>query len=694
MQRLCAFAMLEDGRIDNEELMLIALIMSHNYMKIGNYEGFESAKYHGALKNIEITASEIDSNGKIFIPPSLKPLIQNTLELYVKNYIDLSKLLKNDSDLNLVSELLCEIVYANTSKIHAPWEDDKMDGEKKKELRSLYRTIAKAKKIVEDGNANNVVAKYLFSFVNHGSESRYSTEAYPFFDLLKFCIAKIQDWGKKLSIADDLLSRSLFLNVRELDEEEIATEIRELLALILSDGEITELEYQGFRFYAKLMKVEESNKLWNNLIRNTPEDLIKNLYSGLNIKIVCKEDLDIEDYKIVEDAAWKINGPLLSSAQHALSLECEKQEQDKKRFDKQSTIVAMFLFFIAAAFIYFYAAHHITKFNIPIHLELSEKKHQAYEKHNSPIQDPKKGSIQEGGDAMPPQDLNGDKPQEDGNSDRKPIDNRAIAVEQTQKEDGNSDRKPTDNPEVKGATSNDEKKCPWIAALPFLLLCIWIALLWFSARKDRYINKLLSFLSKIRIRKNFSRRRRWFVRFKWIWIFLIFTLPMLSYFKLASNTNNLVFLKESFGMPLCILVMMLSIEWLIFMREQYHGHTSNTPKGENHSHSGTLSILVFLAIVIDICISIIEMHGIKFGEPYLRIFVAKLAAAILLGAICFFVGKFIEIQRIQKEEDMQTMKGSVERLSDGFKLIDVQHKSKEEYCKRDHAQVREWSTHR
>lgn len=130
------------------------------------------------------------------------------------------------------------------------------------------------------------------------------------------------------------------------------------------------------------------------------------------------------------------------------------------------------------------------------------------------------------------------------------------------------------------------------------------------------------------------------------------------------------------------------------MREQYHGHTSNTPKGENHSHSGTLSILVFLAIVIDICISIIEMHGIEFGEPYLRIFVAKLAAAILLGAICFFVGKFIEIQRVQKDEDMKIMKDSMKRLSDGFKLIDVQHKSKEEYCKRDHAQVREWSTHR
>ncbi len=679
IQRLCAFAMLEDGKIDNEELMLIALIMFHDYMKIGNYDGFESAKYHDALINIEITASEIDSNGKIFIPPSLKPLIQNTLELFVKNSPGISKLLKNDSDLNLVSELLCKIVYDNTSITYAPWDDDKMDDEKKKELWSLYHTIAKEIEIEieKDGNANDVVAKYLLSCVDHGSKSRYSFDAYPFFDLLKFSIAKIQDWGKKLSIAEDLLSRSLFLNVQELEEEEIATEMRELLALVLSDGEVTELEHQGFRLYAKLMKVEESNKLWNNLIRIAPEYLIKNLYGDLTVKIVCKEDLDIEDYKIVEDAAWKINGPLLSSAQHALSLECEKQEQNKKRFDKQSTIVSMFLFFIAAAFIYFYAAHHITEVDTSI--DLSEYQLKADKKHNNPIQDPKKDSIQEGEDAMPPQDLNGDKPQEDGNSDRGSV------------------NKPEEKVTPSNGVSETKTEKKWLRRFVApLLSLIWIVLLWFSSRKDRCIKKILSFLSKISIRKNFSRRRRWSVRVKWIWTFLIFTLPMLVYFILAFPHRNkqFEFLKESFGMPLCILVMMLSIEWLIFMREQYHGHTSNTPKGENHSHSATLSILVFLAIVIDICISIIEMHGISFGYYYQHIFVAKLAAAILLGAICFFVGKFIEIQRVQKEEDMKIMKDSVKRLSDGFKLSDVQHMGKVEYSKRGHSQVREWSTHR
>lgn len=120
----------------------------------------------------------------------------------------------------------------------------------------------------------------------------------------------------------------------------------------------------------------------------------------------------------------------------------------------------------------------------------------------------------------------------------------------------------------------------------------------------------------------------------WISVFLI-ALLMFSYELIYS-----VFLLSA----------MLSIEWLILMREKYHT--------KKRSHSSMLVVLVLMAILSDISFGMIELQ-----QSYTAANISdKVFSALFLGCVCFFVGKYLELNYTHSIEDKEEMNKVIEDI--------------------------------
>ena len=119
---------------------------------------------------------------------------------------------------------------------------------------------------------------------------------------------------------------------------------------------------------------------------------------------------------------------------------------------------------------------------------------------------------------------------------------------------------------------------------------------------------------------------------------------------------------------LCVAGMMLSIEWLIFMRSSIQLESKTESKTENkthHSHSPSLLVFVAIAIVLDICIGIVEVPTEKLTAI---VVLYKVLSAFTLGALCFFIGKFVENHRDHQMHDVTRMDEIIGELSKDTKV--------------------------
>lgn len=127
--------------------------------------------------------------------------------------------------------------------------------------------------------------------------------------------------------------------------------------------------------------------------------------------------------------------------------------------------------------------------------------------------------------------------------------------------------------------------------------------------------------------------------------------------------------------PIVILLMMLSIEWLIFMKtesEDSEKEKNNSRKlkeenGKNEIQKKTnasLYLLTMVAILLDMGLGAVEW--LLDNEDYKTLF-AKLSSAIVLGAICYFSGKFLDMHRVQQKQDRDTMNRCIEDIKNGKK---------------------------
>lgn len=124
----------------------------------------------------------------------------------------------------------------------------------------------------------------------------------------------------------------------------------------------------------------------------------------------------------------------------------------------------------------------------------------------------------------------------------------------------------------------------------------------------------------------------------------------------------------------CILIMMLAIEWLIFMRSNASNEEETKVvqceeveacesvqkrKKSNSRYHTSLYLFVGIAILLDVCLGIIELPQV---EVHLYGIAMKILSAVLLGCICFFTGKFFENFREQQVGDIEKMGDIAERL--------------------------------
>ena len=110
-----------------------------------------------------------------------------------------------------------------------------------------------------------------------------------------------------------------------------------------------------------------------------------------------------------------------------------------------------------------------------------------------------------------------------------------------------------------------------------------------------------------------------------------------------------------------ILGLLLSIEWLIFMKEKIHENRAHAEDEEKKSMTTMLVVLVAIAVVIDMSFGMLELgeQGIRDGYNV----IIKLCSAIFLGGLCFYVGKCLELLNDHIEQDNLYMAKQIEELN-------------------------------
>ena len=101
-----------------------------------------------------------------------------------------------------------------------------------------------------------------------------------------------------------------------------------------------------------------------------------------------------------------------------------------------------------------------------------------------------------------------------------------------------------------------------------------------------------------------------------------------------------------------LLSAMLSIEWLILMREKYQ------EKEKKGAHSSLLVVLVLMAILSDISFGMIELQQVYTVKNISD----KVFSALFLGCVCFFVGKYLELNYTHNNEDKKYMMVVIEEI--------------------------------
>ena len=109
--------------------------------------------------------------------------------------------------------------------------------------------------------------------------------------------------------------------------------------------------------------------------------------------------------------------------------------------------------------------------------------------------------------------------------------------------------------------------------------------------------------------------------------------------------SSILVIISLYSNQICLLVMMLAIEWLMFMKEQLIAQKSNTVP--------SMKVMVAAAIIADMSLGIIEYYA--HHTTGLPNFIYIIASSMFLGCICFFFGKWLENRREEVHADQEEM---------------------------------------
>ncbi len=107
--------------------------------------------------------------------------------------------------------------------------------------------------------------------------------------------------------------------------------------------------------------------------------------------------------------------------------------------------------------------------------------------------------------------------------------------------------------------------------------------------------------------------------------------------------------------PIWVLILMICIELMIFLRQV---NVEKLEDEKKKNSTGLLVVIVVMAIVSDMCISFIELPVDWDG----RMLADKFAAALLLGCLCFFIGRFLNMYSLQQRVNISNMTESIKNI--------------------------------
>lgn len=490
--------------------------------------------------------------------------------------------------------------------------------------------------------------------------------------------AKNHKYDKILNFIDSnsIESKGLFIDVHNLKSEQIGYELRNMINIIKSDDIVEEKEHVAFVAITKALKVQYAEEIWSENIykRNDNEP----------INIIRKKYLDCRDIEYIENAIidFDLNSPLKYGLEQVVIKAANRLKKKREEHNTFVSIFAMLVFFISGFIVYFHSATDVDK---TIHT------------HNQTC------STTLSDDNIAQNFDNNVESSRTSKQEHNNIDKYSEETNKTSKEPN----KPTDRLKVvcfiMGLASIViglfkfihlkkhqltyskikfenfmQSRTTWFVIVGLILLSISIA------PKDvnlfiLFIYAILTFvglilllavidvcLSKWTEKKHYDNEEK--LHNNWYWIVALLIVSAFIIFisinaVISGDTPRIFTLldngfdstAEHFYHSFWVLCMMISIEIMIIMRENYE---KKIEEGKNTSYK-LLIILVVAAIIADLCIGMIELHGDFSDTKHVAM---KVASALLLGCISFFVGKFLDVYYMQKQLELNDIEQSIKNI--------------------------------
>lgn len=418
---------------------------------------------------------------------------------------------------------------------------------------------------------------------------------------------------------NEALMKSLFTSLGRSTESEkkLKKELVYYVRIARADQKLLDVEREGFRLICKLHKLENSTILWNELHKEA-ENLEKDKKALRHLKlknvIDRKTNLTLEDFHAIQQiiSFYQIEGSLKKSASYVLEKERIKKSEKLKLRNKLITKYS-FILFCSLAFILFLRipACELATDCLAPDLALHQ---------NETLYGVVTDSVQS---IMVDKISVGLRDQKDAKAlDSLVQENIALyAGNMISLRDGIAGKIYDD---IKAQWSHTQVaqvrlSGALIGFFVFFILSGVIGLVFRSKRKIEKINPQY-------YKTNLRFLLRWMVGLT-IW-------TTISCFDVG------------------ILFMMISIEWLIFMRE-----SKKEEKEKNKPNM--LVIMVAVAIITDISYGLVNTTLLHQGEIELL----TIAAPVFLGCVCFLFGKWLEDNRENDKLESEQMNEIVTYLS-------------------------------
>lgn len=401
------------------------------------------------------------------------------------------------------------------------------------------------------------------------------------------------------------VQQGLYVNIDALSFEDVLLELRESILVFKADKLIAESERAAFISTALVMNIKNPDKLWIEWIGKSKEQLLDdNIISNTRKIIEYDKEVDSNDVETIEQSiiTYNIKGPLKYGLRNAIDNKLHKHTKLIEQRNKMYSRVALIIFALTAFLIY-------KECTISVETKIIQKEHKEFTELSYENSQMAKNLINEGHYNITKENAN---IEELSQEDKLLYYQKGVSLLKTDGE------------------KNFKINFMWIP-LGIIIIITFRTVLLKLIEKTRFLSLKMWYLKYINN-----------VRINHV-VILMIVIILSAFFIYRMNSSSYVSMIYN---SILVLMMMLSIEIMIFMRERY------SKKIQEHHSSGIIIVLVAFAIIADFCIGFIE---IPYDCITWELLFNKIASALLLGCISFFTGKFLEINSMQKQIEIDYM---------------------------------------